>query len=504
MAQVIGFQHTPRPIPDPKQPGTPGSRIVYTLVVPTGFALGRAQQTDVARAITPSGPVAGAPRVIGSASESAIVFAITPVKGTAAPSTIPQRVAHATYTLEVAWAAQAQGAFVIGTSTIGGTDGLALSPFDVTFSGPYDNLSGRFHGAGIGRGRDDTRTFVVRGEASIEVKDPTGLLNPLNLTSPIADVLLTRYQHVRLRGVSPAGATFPLFYGFLERVVWRPWRRHSQAGIATLVCKDLLLWLAEARPIIAPTGPTTTGAAIGLVLNAIGWIAPEARSLATGDAIPDFSADGSKTGLVLISELLEAERGVFYVDAAGVAVYEDRLSRTLREPVAQIADEMKSAVPAVDHSRLRNRVRVKRTQAEYVATAIGDASRTLLGPRDLEDIETPYLASDTQADALAAFILAKLGSPLEPLRDFTIDNRTEELLTQCLAREVGDVVTARAAGAGIALADFAIENVQHRISPTRGAHETKWMLSQHETLTPFRVGVSTLVAEGAEGDVLVF
>ena len=513
MAQIIGFQRTPERLPDPRQPGQRGSRFVYRLVVPTKVALGQATEFDFARAITPTGPTGGTPEggiALGRALESDVAFAIAAVKGAAAPSDIANRVAHARYTLEVAWAAHAQGAFVIGISTVGGTDGLAVSPFDVTFTGPNDILSDRFHGATIRRGRDDSRTFVLRGEATISVKDPSGLLNPLNPTSPIADVLQTRYQHVRLAGVSPSGAAHPLFYGFLERIVWRPWRRHSQAGIATLVCKDLLLWLSEARPIISPLGSTTTGAAIGAILDSIGWVDPTARSLDDGDTIPDFSADGSKTAFELISDLLVAERGIFFVDGAGVAVFEDRVSRTVKEPVAVIADEMKAAVPAVDHGRLRNRVRVTRTQTGHVATALDEASRTLIGNRDLEDIETAYLDSDSQADALASFILAQLGQPLEPLRDLAIDNRTEELLAQCRAREVGDVVTVSAAGAGIVASDFIIENLEHKIQPIRQSHDTTWLLSQHETLTPFRIGVSTLayddasVPGGTEGDVLVY
>lgn len=414
-------------------------------------------------------------------------------------------VAHARYTLEVAWGANAQGAFVIGVSTIGGTDTLAVSPFDVTFTGLYDNLSTGFRGGNIDRGRDDQRAFVVSGEAKLVVRDPTGLLNPENQSSPLVNMLQGRYQHVRLRGYLADGTMLPLFYGFLERIDWHPLRRQSAAGVATLTCKDLLLWLNEARPVIAATGPTTTGAAIGKVLDAVGWNNPAARSLAVGDPIPDFSATGDLSALQLIGDLLAAERGVFYMDAAGIAVYEDRQQRTLKTSAGTVANEMKAAVPSVDHSRLRNRVRVKRSQSGYTATAIDSASRTLIGNRDLEDIETAYLDSDSRADALANFILDQLGQPLAPMRDLKIDNRTEALLRQCMAREFGDVVTLTAAGAGIVNPDYMIEQIRHLIDLNRWRHETTWLLSQHRAVTPFQIGVSTLAVAGStEGHVLIY
>ncbi|HLF00024.1 MAG TPA: hypothetical protein VI540_09010 [Gaiellaceae bacterium] len=502
---IIGLRATPQQLPDQRQPPPRDSWTTFFLR-PTGVrTVNQALETDTAFSITPvpsSGPPTPIP--VGKALESNIARPMTAAKGVAAPPAVAQRVALARYTLEVSWEAHAEGAFVIGTSTVGGTDTLALSPFDVTFTGTYDNLSAMFRGATIRRGRDDLRTFLVRGEARISVRDVTGLLNPENAAGPLYGILSSHYQRVRLRGFAPSGAMHPLFYGFLDRIEWNPLRRDSGAGSAVLVCKDLLLWLSEARPIIAATGTTTTGAAIGKVLDALGLIDPAGRSLATGDTIFDFSADGSKTGLELIGELLQAERGTFFVDAAGVAVYEDRISRTLRESSAVISHQMSSAVPAIDHSRARNRVRVKRTQTGYVATSIDQASRTVIGDRDLEDIETPYLSADTQADALASFILAELGSPREPLRDVEIDNRTEALLVQCLARELGDVVTVAAAGAEIALSDYVIESLEHRIDPRRHSHSIRWQLSKHEIITPFRIGTSVIVAEGAQGDVLVY
>lgn len=441
----------------------------------------------------------------GKVSLTTTVTITTQGSGGLAPPSSPNKAAVARYTLEVAWSAQAEGVFTIGVSTIGGTDGFGVSIFDTSFTGPNDDLSALLRKADVRRGKESAVEFVVRGEAVMTLRDKNGLLNRENASSPIADLIEGRYQPGRLRGYLPDGTVLPLFYGFLEKIEWTPDIRTPGAGYATLAFKDLLLWLDEARPIIASTGLTTTGAAIGKVLDAIGWTEPSARSLGVGDVIPDFSADGQKTALELIAELLQTERGIFYVNGAGVAVYQDRLTRQVKSSIATIADEMKAAVPSVDHSRLRNRVRVRRTQNNYVATAIDESLQTLIGARDLEEIDTPYLTSDTSADNLAGYILRNLAGAVSPLRDLKIDNRTLELLTQCLSRELGDVVTLSAAGADIVLSDYLIERLEHRVDLPRHRHETTWLLSQHEEISPFLVGSSQLVASDiSPGDVLVY
>lgn len=442
-------------------------------------------------------------RLVGQATETAFARPITAVKG-APPPSVAHRAVLARYTLEVAWEAQATGVFTIGVSAIDSGDGLGVSPFDVTFTGPYDNLTAGFRGARVRRGRSDRQTFVMQGSAQIIVRDPAGLLNPENTSSPIQTLLSSRYQPGRLRGYMPDGTAFPLFYGFLEKIDWQPLRRHSRAGNAILDFKDLLVWLAEARPVIDATGTTTTGQAIGKILDAVGWVDPAGRALAAGDVIPDFSADGTVSALDLINALLEAERGIFYIDGAGVATYVDRLDRQLKAPVASIADDMSGAVPAVDRGLIRNRVRVKRTQNDYVAVATDPTSKTIIGDRDLEQIDTPYLTADSQADALAGHLLAQLVDPVTPLRDLSIDNRTLDQLHQCLARELGDVVIVTAAAADIAGSPYLIEQLEHRISPAAGAHETVWLMSQRKAISPFRIGLSQLVATGAAGDVLVY
>ena len=397
-------------------------------------------------------------------------------------------VARASYTLEVAWQAYNTGIFTFDYSTFDGADTLGVSPFDTTFTGPNDDLSTIFDGASVSRGRSNTRDTVLAGSSSIDVRDRAGLLNPENTGSPIYSVLQDRLHPVRLRG-TVGGVTYGIYYGWIRRSVWQPGGRK---GTAQLECVDLFWWLERANPVIAATGPTTTGAAMGLVLDAIGWTDPLARALDTGDIIPDFTADGTKTALQLIQDLLEAERGVFFIDGDGVATFRSRLTRVQMTSVATIVNPANSLSPGVDFESVRSRVTVTRTQNAYQAIALDDTARRKVGFAD-ETLETAYLPSDTQADDLAAWLLSQLKLPREPIYETTLDNRSTAFLTQIMARELVDRITLTT-DRGNVNGDFHIDSLEHRIS--RDSHTMRWLLSRATTLVPLRFDTSLF--DGAE------
>lgn len=393
-------------------------------------------------------------------------------------------VQRAVYTLEAAWNAYNAGIFTFDFSTFDGLDTLGVSPFDIRFTGPNDDLSQFFAGGNVIRGRNNTRDVIYQGGANLDVRDRAGLLNPENAASPLYGQLEDRLHPIRLRGMV-AGITYGIFYGWIRRSAWQP---NGRKGTARLECVDLFWWLERASPIIAATSPTTTGAAIGKILDSIDWIDPSSRSLDTGDAIPGFSADGTKTGLQLIQELLEAERGAFYIDGDGVATYRDRVARVTMTSAATLIDTMTNLSPGVDFESVRSRVTVKRSQNGYTATATDDPARRKVGLAD-ETIETPYLSSDTNAEDLAAFMLTQLKTPREPVYDMTIDNRTSDLLTQLLARDLVDRITVAGDRADVA-GDYHIDQIEHAINGDTGRHTCKWLLSRETTFHPFLFDVS--------------
>jgi hypothetical protein len=205
------------------------------------------------------------------------------------------------------------------------------------------------------------------------------------------------------------------------------------------------------------------------------------RDLDTGDAIPDFFADGSKSGLDLIQGLLEAERGVFFVAGTGKATYRSRLARLTKTSSHTFTDTFANAAPGVDWDQAYDRVTVQRVDATgtvlYTAIAFDSSVVAKVGYNDLATIQTTYLSSNGQADAFAAWILSQNTSPKPPMRDFTIDNRNDDLLTQILARELVDRITVTA-GRGNTSGDFHIDSISQTLDGKTGRHTANWQLSK--------------------------
>lgn len=400
--------------------------------------------------------------------------------------------AVATYSVHIAWATGASNTFTIGTSALSGADVLA-GQFSTTFSGTYDDVSAETRSLSIKRGRDDSLDAMAAGEATIVLKDTTGKFNPKNPTSVLAGQLLPM-RPVRIRATLSA-VTYGLFWGFVRSIEHHPEDRET-----TVACVDLLLWLSRVTPIIAATGATTTGAAIGKVLDAVGWSDPTLRDLDDGDSIPDFSADGSKSAATLIAELLETERGVFYIDPSGVATFDNRNVRSLAATAATITNLAASVGAATDIDGVRNRARVTRTGFTQQEASDADSVATY-GLADFGEIDSPYLNSDDQALSLARWLVAKGKDPTPPLWDLALPaNRTTALMTQVLARDLGDRITVSETNAGGTTGDFFIEQITHEVTEGGTDHRCAWTLSERSGGEAFQIGVSTV----GSTDVIVY
>lgn len=244
------------------------------------------------------------------------------------------------------------------------------------------------------------------------------------------------------------GIPYGLFFGIIQSIESHPRRDEQDAWIE---CVDLFEWLNVDFPVIAATGPTTTGAAIGVILDAVGWTGENYRALDTGSSIPDFSADGTDSALDLIQGLLQADLGMFFVDGGGVATYHDRGRRW--EPAAAVdtlsGTSLVRLAPRVDLDQIKNRARVTRTGGAQQERTDA-ASQARYGTRDDPAFTTPYLSDDSQAEGLAAFRVALQKDPRSPARDAELMNRDDADIVRQLAREIGDRVTVAETAGGTA------------------------------------------------------
>jgi hypothetical protein len=400
--------------------------------------------------------------------------------------------AVATYSVQVAWQAGASNAFTLGLSTLGGTD-IFVNQFTTSFAGTYDDVTAETRSVSIKRGRDDNLEAMGAGECTIVLKDTTGKFNPKNASSVLYGKLIPM-RPVRVRATFSA-VTYGLFYGFVRSIEHDPMARETR-----LACSDLFLWLSRVNPVIATVTPTTTGEAIGKVLDNLGWTDTAFRDLDTGDSITaGFSADGSATAIALIQALLETERGTFFIDGDGIATFANRNARSVTSSAATLTDVFADVTTGTDVDRVKNRARVTKTGSSTQEASDGDSVATY-GWSDFPEIDSPYLNNDSQAMSLARWLVAQRKDPRPPLWGLELPaNRTDALLTQALARELGDRVTISETSAGTS-GDYFIEAVEHEITDGGNYHRTRWTLSERGTGEAFVIGASTLGGT----DVLVY
>ena len=278
--------------------------------------------------------------------------------------------ATATYKIEIDFETSSGGAGIYQSG--GGTASLyaaSSSSFTVsqsyavsstsTFGGIWDDVTRDVTVAKIKRGRDDTGgpfspgvldftlLRVTTATDAPTVPGDSTIYNPSSTTSPLSAYYTGSSPAKVVPGITPLrpvrvtmtndGVSRVLFYGFITR-----WRYDRETGVADVSAKDVLWKLSRIRPSITQATGETTSSAIGRVLDAAGWSAPADRNLnaiiqgisaGTGDLLPSssFSPDGiERTGLDLIDELLETNRGYVYANGS-IITYENRQARSLRK-----------------------------------------------------------------------------------------------------------------------------------------------------------------------------
>ena len=247
----------------------------------------------------------------------------------------------------------------------------------------------------------------------------------------------------------------------------------------------------------------TTGGRIGQLLDAIDFTDAAFRqggitaggtrntTLDTGDSITVPNADGDKTALAMIEELLAGERGVFYMSKDGRATFEERTSRARRRTsVATITDYALISQPGFEYDQLVNRQSVQRvritssssttpnvTTNETPQVAVNDTSVRQFGVQDGGNIQTLYVASDSQAQGLAQYIVNIRSSFVSPTK-ITIDNVTNTSTTSMLSLELQDRVTLTDTEAGTS-GDYIIEAIEHEITNAGASMVTTYTLSEY-------------------------
>lgn len=329
-----------------------------------------------------------------------------------------------------------------------------LGSWGTAFTGANENLSSLVTTISWSRGRDDLLTSFNAGEATITLNDPNGVYNPQNASSPIASNLMP-FKPIYIKATYGA-TTYPLFWGFVRDITFQPGHRWNTAQIR---CLDLTTVLDGGYPVIASTGSTTTGGAIGTIHDALGTTNPSMRSFSTGDIIPDFSADGSQSALQDLTDLLTAELGTWFVNGSGVSTYLDRHARaTHTSPDATFTGNVLSTSAGTTMDTIGNRATVTRTGG--VTQTYSDAtSVNTYGYRDISALDTPYLVDDLSAQGLAQWLVMSQKDPRSPLWGLNVRANNATTLTTMLGLELGQRIRVSAVGS-ITTQDYNLEAIK--------------------------------------------
>lgn len=383
---------------------------------------------------------------------------------------------YATPQIELSLVGNNTGVFTFDSSLFDGTD-----VFGGTFGGDaLDDITADVIEASGHRGRSSDLSGIEMGAMSLVLKDPTGKYNPRGTQEP--GIRIRPMRRIRCR-LTYNGTTDGRFSGFVRRAWHNP---HKSVKESYIEAVDLFTWLSRVRPTIAATGSTTVGTAIGLVLDAAEWTDAALRSLDPGSTIPDFWADGTKSALQLIQDLLAADLGLFFVDGDGVATYLDKDSRwAVHDPVATLSGDLLSgALPGVDGERIVNGITVT-CAGGTPQTVTDDDSRATHGPLDGAPVNSPYLADDSHAAALASLLVALQKDPDENGLALELHNRDATAIGHQLSREVGDLVEITAAADGsIEGLTGTVARIDWRID-LAGRHDTVKLTVLERVLTGF-------------------
>lgn len=348
------------------------------------------------------------------------------------------------------------GIFTLGStagtgSTLDGgdvLDGLGAAQF----SGAYDTVTTDVaEGPELRIGRDSALALFEASRLTFTLQKPgyPDYYNPNAVAgqSPLAalDPGFEPMRPVRVQVKTPGAADWStIWYGFIRSADW-----NSETQATRVDCEDLFLWLSRVRPTYtaaeaAAAGVTNAATAIGFILSQAGWTNAAYRDLGDGTdygsalTLPDVLTP-DKTALQLIAEILEADRGAFWIQG-GVATYKPRSYKFERSSLATLNSEMLRTGSSLDLDRIVNRQTVTRTGG--TAQEANDfESQRKYGISDGTTVESSYVASDTDSANLATFILQATATP-EPPISLELDNDSETNLVRMMTWKVLDRISA--------------------------------------------------------------
>ncbi len=344
-----------------------------------------------------------------------------------------------------------------------GDDPYTLSPTWVDVTADVRQVT-------ISRGRSHDVDRVSASSLALVIDNTSGDYDPTytggthypNVT-PMVPIRVTATHSV---------TTYDLFYGMVD--AWpMSWPSFTDSTIDLTATDGLkLLNLMNTNTAEAQEA---TGVRVGNLLDDAGW--PSGwRTVATGDVTAQAFTPACTSILSLIRQVEDTEAGLFFIDGAGNAVFQDQTHRSGASSTATFGDDgaevkYETAVLTFDDLQVHNRIEVSRVGGATVG-AENAASIANFGKRLLSRFDTLHV-DDTEATTLATNMLTRYNDPHVFVDSLTINPLRGASWATVLGLEVSDLVTVKRrppAGNTISL-DVFVESIRTEINP----RDRRWL-----------------------------
>lgn len=406
------------------------------------------------------------------------VLACTPVAVTSAPDAVASGLTLGACndgTLKIGSASLDEAAFYETPLTPGMVDNHYRSG-PVNISPTWVDISTDVLSVDIQRGRQWELNQINSGTCTITLDNKNRDYDPVNTSSPY-------YPNVLPMRMIRVSATYDstqywLYHGLIER--WPQAYEGIGWATANLTCVDGYEALSNSSLDNTQPPDGLSGAWVTTLLNMAGW--PQAtRSIDTGTATQTrahngpFQANGTDKALTYLQYVATGEGGLFYIDPAGNAAFQDREYRltnaTSTTSQATFGDESPQSayiniVPSFDKDRLVNDVRVTLEDGTIVTDHDDTSIRQYF--RRTQQIST-ILKNSTDGTTLAQHLVSLYKQPQERFDQVVIEpfqDATAWVAT--LGLDISDRVTLirNPPGGGPAISqDAYIEHIQWAIRP---------------------------------------
>lgn len=395
----------------------------------------------------------------------------------------------------------------------------------------YIDVSDRVLSLNTRRGRQHELDTVQAGTCSIRFDNGDRALDPSYSASPFYPYVLPM-RKLRVSAVW-AGTTYHLFTGYVERwpIVWEA----PKWGSVTVTAVDGMALLAQAD--LAGTFPEElSGARIARVLSAAFW--PEstpasgywtlgtsaldttttlsygipATVVDTGHAlIPELIIEegSSVSALSHIQEVVAAERGLFFIDGEGRAVFEDRQARYGVASSVTFTDDLTSlSASRLQYQELAPEFSIEQVANEVIVTRTGGTAQTATDPASSARYGRRTLAlslsltTDAFAFERAGYELSLRKDPRLEFTNLTVQPAAQDAAWPfSLGLELSDRVTVERTPDSVDAItvetidrDGFVEAVQHTAGPAQWA--TRYQLSPADAFDQFfTLGLAELGSE---------